>query len=610
MKKNSLVLYKNKPAIIKDFEGEKIIIDLAAETKKIREKDVCFLSEEVSSLDSVLNASLPDSDLEEGIILLEGDKHSFSSIVSLLWPALPSPAYYKAWNFISTSPFFIVGATPESLIAIRSQEEIKEMKRKEDEKKAIAEKEEAFLALLKKIISSKQNTNVDLNEFSVFFQDIEEVALCKKEKPKWGKPISPETAHGILLKTSYWSILKDPYPYRYKKIIGQAKKKLVPNIKENYVDLTYMNCYAIDGESTTDPDDAISYDGKYLWIHIALVADNIEFGDEIDDVLLKRGRTLYLPEGTHYMLGKEETSSFAIGLQNQSYALSFKLKLNDDASIESVEVMRGKIKCERLTYKQASEQKNSEELKYFFEIAKANFAKRCNMGAINIEIGDVSVKVKDEKVFIEPQVEDDAFRMIKEMMLLVGEATAFFAFKNGIPFQYISQSVNPLPNNLETGLAGEFKKRKCMKSRNISTHPAAHSGLGLSMYCQITSPLRRYDDLVVQKQILNYIDKLPYIPTDELLAKLAMGDMAHKDSQNAERMAKRHFVIVYLIQNPNWVGEATIISCQDTKAYVYIHSIGVETSIHLKQKVALNDKIQVKVLEVDLPKLEMSFIEV
>lgn len=610
MKKNSLVLYKQKPAILKDFEGDKIIIDLGNETKKIREKDVCFLSDGVSSLDDVLNAELPSCDIEEGIQLLEGDEHSFFSIVSLLWNDLPSVSYYKAWNFIFSSIFFVTGQTPDIPISIRSSEEIEKMQKREEEKKCFAEKEEAFSKLLKEIISSKGQMKVDINEFLIFFQDIEEVALGKKEKLKSGKVMSPEDAHNILLKTSYWSIFKDPYPYRYKKIIGQAKKKLSPNIiEEKFVDLTHMTSYAIDGETTLDPDDAISYDGEHLWIHIALIADSVNFGDEIDDVLLQRGRTLYLPEITHYMLGKEETSSFAIALKNPSYALSFKLKLTPTATIENVEVMRGKINCQRLTYKQATEQKDSEELRYFFEIARANLVKRYKMGAINIEIGDVSVSFKDNVVSIEKQTEDDAFRMIKEMMLLVGEATAFFAFKNNIPFQYISQSINNLPSNLEKGLAGEFQKRKCMKARNISCHPAAHQGLGLSMYCQITSPLRRYDDLVVQKQLLNYIDKTPYIPSDVLLSKLAMGDIAHKDSQLAERMAKRHFIIVYLMQNPNWVGNATIVSFQDGKNYIYVDSIGVETFIHLKREVSINEKIKVKVLELNLPKLEISFIE-
>ena len=610
MKKNSLVLYKQKPAILKDFEHDKIIIDLGNETKKIREKDVCFLSEEVNSLDDVLNAELPPCDIEEGIQLLEGEEHSFFSIVSLLWQDLPPVAYYKAWNFIFSSIFFVTGSTPDVPISIRSDEEVKKIQRKEEEKKGFAEKEDAFSALLKNIMSSKEHIEVDINEFLPFFQDIEDVSLGKKEKLKSGKTMSPEMAHSILLKTSYWSIFKDPYPYRYKKIIGQAKKKLIPNIiEEKFVDLTHMTSYAIDGETTLDPDDAISYDGKHLWIHIAIVADSINFGDEIDEVLLQRGRTLYLPEMTYYMLGKEETSAFAIALKNPSYALSFKLKLKDDATIESVEIMRGKINCKRLTYKQATEQKDSKELKYFFEIAKANSIKRNKMGSITIDIGDVNVFFKDDVVSIEKQTEDDAFRMIKEMMLLVGEATAFFAFKNNIPFQYISQSVNNLPSNLEEGLAGEFQKRKAMKARNISCHPAAHQGLGLSMYCQVTSPLRRYDDLVVQKQLLNYIDKRPYMSIDELLSKLAMGDMANKDSQIAGRMAKRHFIIVYLMQNPTWIDEATVVSFQDEKAYIYVESIGVEAFIHLKRNVSLNEKIKVKVLSLDLPKLEISFIE-
>ena len=68
MKKNSLVLYKNQPAVVVDLDGEKFIIKFCSQPatptgkkavygeQKVREKDVVLLHEgPVSSLENVLS---------------------------------------------------------------------------------------------------------------------------------------------------------------------------------------------------------------------------------------------------------------------------------------------------------------------------------------------------------------------------------------------------------------------------------------------------------------------------------------------------------------------------------------------------------------------------
>jgi len=613
MKKNDLLLYKNRPAILKDFDKDKIVIEMEGERKKIREKDAFLLAEDVgSSILDVLSATCPPCNFAEGIELLEGESHSFSSLASLFWSSLPKASYYAAYLLVSSSPFFLIKSPNE--ILVRTKEEIEKIAKREAEKENIQNEVNDFLQVLKTLDSKHAPTNVDLLRFAPFFQDIEEVALGKKDRLRLikNKNMSMEKAHSILLKASYWSILKNPYPYRYNKIMGQCKKKIERNIiEEKYSDLTYMKSYAIDNKETLDPDDAISYDGTHLWIHIAIPADTIEVSSEYGELLLQRGRSLYFPDVTHYMMGKEETDMFAIAIKNPSYALSFKLKLDDSANIKDVEVIRSKINAKRLTYEEATRAKDEPFLKPFFEIAKANFEKRKKGGSLSIDIPKVNVILKDDVVSIFPHVEDEAFLMIKEMMLLAGEAAAFFAFKNNIPFQYISQmQPDNMPKKIERGLSGEFQKRRYMKGRSVSTTPLSHASLGLSMYAQVTSPLRRYGDLIAQMQLLHHIDKKPYIPTDELFAKIAMGEISNKDAQLAEKSSFKHFVLVYLLQNPNWTGRATIVSLQDEKAIIFVNDLSLESELYLKSKRNLNDVLNVKVLNIDLPNLLVVFKEI
>ena len=617
MKKNSVLLYKGKPCILKDFEKDKIIIELEDGSKKIREKDAVLLVEDVVltassslSIKDVLKAEVPSFDVEDVIDLIEGEEHSFVELISLFFPNLEKIAYYNAWLSLSLSPFFDA-ESPEKKVRVRSREEVEEIKKKAEEKKALLDEAVAFADVLKLICSKKGGKCVDLERFSKFFQDIEEVALGRRKELKLMREVqlTPEKAHGILLKAGYWSPLKNPYPYRYNKIVRQTKQPCKRREDKTYFDLTHLKSYAIDNEETEDPDDAVSYEDGYLWVHIALVADSVANGSEYEEMLHLRGRSLYLPDGVYYMMGKEDTETFAIGLKNPSYALSIKIKLKNDAIIENVEVMRSKISVERLTYAQATALKDSPELKPFFEIARANCEKREHAGAISIDIPQVDVRLKDGKVQLSTYFEDDAFRMIKEMMLLAGEGVAFFAFKNNIPFQYISQAAPAnMPKTLLDGLCGEFQKRRYMKARSVSTMPASHYGLGLSMYSQITSPMRRYGDLISQKQLLSFIDGSHCDVQDELFAKIALADLSFRDGQLVERYSKKHFLLVYLLQHPEWMGQALIVGMQQggsNHAQIYIEELGLEAQLRTQKKVG--ETVNVRVLDVDLPTLEVTF---
>ena len=197
--------------------------------------------------------------------------------------------------------------------------------------------------------------------------------------------------------------------------------------------------------------------------------------------------------------------------------------------------------------------------------------------------------------------------MIKEMMLLAGEAAARFAFQHGIPFQYISQEAPELPSKLPSGLAGEYKKRRAMRPRSVGTIPSMHAALGLAMYGQVTSPLRRYGDLVSHRQLLNYLDGKPLTAAADLILKIAAGDEAGRACVYAERASRQHWTLVYLLQNPDWQGTAVILDIAGKKARIFIPSLAYECDMTLESEAELNQELTVKVRRIRLAYLQVSF---
>ncbi len=615
---NSIVLYKNRPAVIISMSGGKFEIETEAGIKKVREKDFVLLADNnKQNLKTILNSACPKADFEEAADFFETGFASFYEITELLWSDLKPEQMWAAWNLISSSPMFVT-ETPDKPVKICSKEEVeKELKKlnaKENEEKEKNEFIQAVSECIKNI-----NKQLDIKKYSHFLQEVEALALGQTEKSKILNELhlkeTPESAHKFLLNTGYWEKEKNPYPARLKHSVNSSKIELPPlNLNHEYIDLTHLTAYAIDNSESTDPDDAVCFDGEYLWIHIANPADTIYPDSKSDLDARKRGATLYLPEGISRMLGESAVADFALGLNPVSYSLSFKLKLDDNADIIETDVLRTKIKVKCITYEEADKQKECPDLKPIFEIAKKNRIKRENAGAVSIEMPEVIISVKKidglQKVSIDKFTNTESSLMIKEMMLLAGEASARFAFKNNIPFQYISQDAPEIPKKLPAGLAGEYRKRKAMHPRNVGTIPAMHSALGIGMYSQVTSPLRRYGDLAAHQQLLKFIDKEPLMKTDELLLRIAAGDMAGRNCNQIERFSRQHWTLVYLLQNPDWVGEAVILETVKLKARISIPSIGYETEMFLKKELSINEKINLKTEKIDLPNLTVRFVQV
>ena len=630
MNKLSVVLYKNQPAIVNDRDGDKYIIKFCTQPatpggkkavygeQKVREKDVVLLHEgPCSSLDAVLGFSTEGlaTQLVETYELLMSDASTASEAISLSDLAEYSRGGFKAdeaWALYSVAAGDVHFQLSQDALkngsicfTLRSADEIEALAKKQYEKEHESEIRAAFIARLKA-------RKLDLPEDAKFMGEVEAFALCKTDKSKVladaGISQTIEAAHRLLIDTGIWDFTKNPYPTRFGFSFDSAKDQLGAMPEEERLDVPGV-AYAIDSEHSADPDDAVAFDGEYLWVHIADPASSVEPGSKIDIAARDRGTTLYIPEGTSRMLCESCLEDYALGLKEDSHALSFRIKLDDESQIEECQVFKTNVKVKRLTYKYAEEHKEDAELKPLFEIARKNKARREKNGAVTIQMPEVDISVDKEtkKVTIEPDNRFESNEMIAELMIMAGEGAARFAFKNQIPFMFISQEAPEFPDSLPDGWAGQFARIKCMRKRSVGITPAPHAGLGVSFYSQVTSPLRRYGDLISHEQLRAFIDGRRLISKDDMLERVAAGDAASIAAKKASRQSDTHWKLVYLLQNPDQEYEAFCIDRRGNDALFLIPSLDMQATLHNCSDVQLNDASRLKVSKVDIPEQKVDF---
>lgn len=626
--KDSLVLYKEAPWVVKEtipMEGKIEITGPRGKTMKVREKDIVLLSSgKTENLNKLFDSAYLDEkektlDLENKIKeiweLAGGEEISFGDFSAMVFDSNAPDLQWLLYKKLKASPWFTLELTEDSglnlpVLKPNSQILANELIEKKDKKQKETRLREDAVKRLK-------NREDFQDEDIPFLQEVEAFALGKSSKSailrEAGIPETQEKAHKILLQNGFWSILKNPWPTRRGITLASANLPGEPVAEVPRLDLTNQEkyrAYAIDNEDSSDPDDAIGFDGDFLWIHIADPSDTVLPDSPPDIEARKRGSTNYLPEGVFRMLGSEITLNYSLGLEKISKALSFRLKLDEKGDISSVRILKTLVNVERLTYKKASLLKDSNELNALFRISQRNRERRLRKGAVEINLPEVSIILKEGRVSIEQCEQNEAQAMVKEMMLLAGEGAAKFAFENSIPFQFVSQEEPEIPKNIPQGLAGEYRLRRSMRPRQVSVNPSAHHGLGLGMYAQVTSPLRRYGDLVSHQQLSLFLENRMTMDKETLFDKIAQGDIAASECIKAERESCIHWKLVYLLQNPQWQGEAVIVETGIPKAKILIPELAMESQINIPGNLQLNDRIKVKAENIELWNLKVDFVPV
>jgi exoribonuclease-2 len=610
----SLVAYKNRPALVTGT-GDKIGICLpGGETLRVREKDVETIHPGPCGPE-VLEGGELTGDVRGAWERLEGGSLPLRELAELVYGEDTAETAWAAYGLLQDGLYFsgTLGA-----ISARKSGEVEAEERKRLEKQREIREREAFLERLRAGAAGA----LELPGDGRFLQDVEALACGRTDKcrtlKELGRPETPPEAHRLLLEKGVWTPMVNPHPARFGAPAFSAKTPLSPPPAEDRRDLTGLAAFAIDNPWSDDPDDALSLEGDTLWVHVADPAAALLPGSPPDLEARGRGTTLYLPEGSLRMIAEEALPHYALGLSPVSPALSFKITLGADGSIADTDIIPSLVRVTRLTYEAADGlMGEGAPLTALVTLAERNRRRRSEAGAVSIEIPEVHIRVSGGKVSIEPIEPRRSANLVRECMLLAGEGAARWALQRRLPFPYAGQEPGDLPASPLSGLAGAYQLRRCMRSRTLSVRPAAHWSLGLDGYTQVTSPLRRYTDLLAHQQIRAFLrgehpgDSPGENPLgeEELLLRLAAADAAAQRNTQAERASRTHWTMVYLSDKRDSSWEGVVLEKRGGRALVFIPALGLETQAPLREG-APNEVIPLILKSVRIPEGEANFIGV
>jgi exoribonuclease-2 len=549
--------------------------------------------------------------------LLQGETVTLLELADWIYGDSTPCTVWHAWQVLQEQVYF-TGSSEQ--ILPRTGAEVDAILAKQREKEQQAADWQAYLQRVRE--------SAVLPEDLELLKEVERLAYGKastnRTLKELGLEILPGNAHQLLLQLGLWNETVNPYPLRFDCAVTQPELDVPALPDEPREDLTALETYAIDDDQCSDPDDAISWDGEFLWIHVADAAALIPADSPLDLEARARGSNLYLPEIVINMLPPAVTETLGLGLNETSPALSFKMGFDAEGAATCLSITPSWIRVQRLSYSDADQRMDQSPFKEMRAVTEPFGKRRVAHGAAEITLPEVKIKttVNGALYNLSARQELDAQKpdeytveihdlprltsrdMVTDAMLMAGEAIAVFLIQNEIPAPFASQPPPDEPSTPET-MAQMFAYRKKFKRSGLHLEPGLHAGLGLERYTRATSPLRRYSDLLVHQQVRAFIRGEPLISEADMLVRLAAAETGGGNASRAERMSNRHWTLLHMQQHPETVYRGVVVERRDDRGIVLIPELGIDVKIRRIADVQPDDEVQLKLLRIGLPELDL-----
>jgi ribonuclease R len=329
------------------------------------------------------------------------------------------------------------------------------------------------------------------------------------------------------------------------------------------VDLTGIPLPTIDPEDARDHDDAVwvtrDEHGNYkAWIAIADVSHYVTPGSALDEAALHRGNSIYLPNRAIPMLPRALSSNLCSLLPNViRLCLCVEVDLDATGTVLGSRIVEGYMRsAAKLTYpgvaralgftslpdQSPEAEAMREDLAVMWDLSRMLRGRRMRRGALDFDLPEPKVTLDPTSgapLDVQKRTHDPgvakAYQLIEELMLLANETCARFLVEKDIPAIFRSHGTPDeakldrfstmcaelgvkfeMDDALDPKRLSAFLKKlqahpkkqvlhmlllRAMKQAVYDVQNTGHFGLASSAYLHFTSPIRRYPDLVVHREI-------------------------------------------------------------------------------------------------------------
>jgi len=418
------------------------------------------------------------------------------------------------------------------------------------------------------------------------------------------------------------------------------------------VDLRAVKLVTIDPPHAKDFDDAVFVEragnGFRLLVSIADVAALVEPGSQIEREAYRRGCSVYLPGTVYPMLPaglSEDLCSLAPG--QDRLAMTVELQVDSKGNLGTARFFRSLMRSSaRFSYAEVQDildgkhrdDKNSQPRDMLDDMAAcarlllANMARR---GALDLDLKEHEIHL-DQSGFPEDVVPCERYfanRIIEVFMIAANEAVARLMADNDVPAIYrvhlppdperiesflsMAESLaapapftgvpSPLELNgyLESlegrpvkGVLSQLLLRSLMQAR-YSADCDGHYGLASQAYLHFTSPIRRYPDLVVHRQLGSLIDQAKnnevstaerfqrppkwQLSRDQAVEVSEQSSRTERQALAAERAAASLYQAAYMQGFVSQEFDGTVSFVADFGVFVKLLPSGIEGMVHISQ---------------------------
>ncbi len=363
-----------------------------------------------------------------------------------------------------------------------------------------------------------------------------------------------------------------------------------------------VSAFSIDDASTTEIDDAFSVQaiGEGRWrigVHIAAPALGIVPASALDKIAATRLSTVYHPAGKITLLPESVIAAYSLNAGTRKPVLSMYMEVLEDgwqvltqhSCVESI-VVAANLRHEDLPHdlmpvSDQPEYPYQQELNVLWRLSGEMEARRGKTPDPNQpQRPDYQFRVEQDRVSItDRQRGNPVDRLVSEMMIHVNAEWGKLLAEQSAMALYRTQQ------------NGKVK---------MSTKPAPHEGLGVTQYAWASSPLRRYVDLVNQRQLIAVVqgDVPPYPPKSETLYTVLRDfEMAYDAYAVFQRKMERYWCLRWLQQEQITVLNAGVIK----ENLVRLAGLPLVTRVSSLPEMPVASEVVLRIDEVDFLDVEL-----
>jgi ribonuclease R len=451
------------------------------------------------------------------------------------------------------------------------------------------------------------------------------------------------------------------------------------------IDLRDLPTVTIDPATARDFDDAISLQcdekGHFsLGVHIADVSHFVPAGSVLDRTARSRGTSVYLADQVIPMLPEILSNSLAsLQAGRVRYAVSVLLDFNPDGIQTAQRFLRSAIRVDRrFTYEEALAVMRrpedpppgigtelAEVLEQALRLSRLLRRRRLARGGLELTLPEIELELSNSGAVTGAHLasHDESHQLIEEFMVAANEAVAAHLTALGVGFL---RRAHPEPERRKLAEFGEFARSlglsldqpqnrfelqrilaetvgqpeeyavhygllRSLKQANYTPEHEGHYALASDDYCHFTSPIRRYPDLQVHRQLVACIEgRKPRSRHDELAVLGEHCTRTERRAAAAERDLTRVKLLTFLHDQVGTEFHAIVVAVEDFGLACRLVELPVEGFIHVTsladdyyylesgthtlvgrrsgRRHRLGDRVVVRIAHVDVDRRELDLV--